>query len=108
MADSSDYVPRRSGPGTRKTAAASQINRRFPERRTRRNCPSDGTAAALLLATPNGQKVTILLEELLARGQPGAEYDAWLIRIGDVISSAAVSWRSIRTRRFGARGSQRT
>jgi GST-like protein len=35
------------------------------------------------LATPNGQKVTIMLEELLALGLTGAEYDAWLIRIGD-------------------------
>jgi GST-like protein len=33
------------------------------------------------LATPNGQKVTIMLEELLALGHRGAEYDAWLIRI---------------------------
>jgi GSH-dependent disulfide-bond oxidoreductase len=35
------------------------------------------------LATPNGQKVTVMLEELLALGRTGAEYDAWLIRIGD-------------------------
>jgi GST-like protein len=35
------------------------------------------------LATPNGQKVTILLEELLALGHKGAEYDAWLIKIND-------------------------
>lgn len=35
------------------------------------------------LATPNGVKVTILLEELLALGHAGAEYDAWLIRIGE-------------------------
>ena len=35
------------------------------------------------LATPNGVKVTVLLEELLARGISGAEYDAWLIRIND-------------------------
>jgi GSH-dependent disulfide-bond oxidoreductase len=35
------------------------------------------------LATPNGVKVTIMLEELLALGHAGAEYDAWLIRIGD-------------------------
>ncbi|MBX3570080.1 MAG: glutathione-dependent disulfide-bond oxidoreductase [Rhizobiaceae bacterium] len=34
------------------------------------------------LGTPNGQKVTILLEELLALGHEGAEYDAWLIDIG--------------------------
>lgn len=35
------------------------------------------------LATPNGQKVTILLEELLALGHKDAEYDAWLIKIGE-------------------------
>src|SRR6266700_4132063 len=33
------------------------------------------------LATPNGVKVTVMLEELLARGHAGAEYDAWLIKI---------------------------
>ncbi|NDL63260.1 glutathione-dependent disulfide-bond oxidoreductase [Acerihabitans arboris] len=35
------------------------------------------------LGTPNGQKITILLEELLALGEQGAEYDAHLIRIGE-------------------------
>jgi GSH-dependent disulfide-bond oxidoreductase len=35
------------------------------------------------LGTPNGVKVTVMLEELLAAGHTGAEYDAWLIRIGD-------------------------
>ena len=35
------------------------------------------------LGTPNGVKVTIMLEELLAQGQSGAEYDAWLIKIGE-------------------------
>ena len=35
------------------------------------------------LATPNGVKVTVLLEELLALGHSGAEYDAYLIKIGD-------------------------
>jgi GSH-dependent disulfide-bond oxidoreductase len=45
------------------------------------------------LATPNGQKVTILLEELLASGHRGAEYDAWLIRIteGDQFGSGFVA-----------------
>ncbi len=45
------------------------------------------------LATPNGQKVTILLEELLALGHQGAEYDAWLIRIneGDQFGSGFVA-----------------
>ena len=35
------------------------------------------------LATPNGIKITVMLEELLALGHSGAEYDAWLIRIND-------------------------
>ncbi len=35
------------------------------------------------LATPNGVKVTVMLEELLALGKTEAEYDAWLIKIGD-------------------------
>ncbi len=45
------------------------------------------------LGTPNGQKVTILLEELLAAGHTGAEYDAWLIRIlkGDQFGSGFVA-----------------
>jgi GST-like protein len=45
------------------------------------------------LATPNGVKVTVLLEELLALGHQGAEYDAWLIRIreGEQFSSGFVA-----------------
>ena len=44
------------------------------------------------LATPNGVKVTVMLEELLALGHAGAEYDAWLIRIneGDQFGSGFV------------------
>ncbi|WP_290698233.1 glutathione-dependent disulfide-bond oxidoreductase [Amphritea sp.] len=44
------------------------------------------------MGTPNGQKVTIMLEELLAAGETGAEYDAHLIRIseGDQFSSGFV------------------
>jgi len=44
------------------------------------------------LATPNGVKVTVMLEELLAAGHGGAEYDAWLIRIdeGDQFGSGFV------------------
>ncbi|NVB85072.1 MAG: glutathione-dependent disulfide-bond oxidoreductase [Kofleriaceae bacterium] len=44
------------------------------------------------LATPNGQKVTIMFEELLAAGHRGAEYDAWLIKItaGDQFGSGFV------------------
>src|SRR5271155_841884 len=45
------------------------------------------------LATPNGIKVTVMLEELLALGHSGAEYDAWLIRIneGDQFGSGFVA-----------------
>lgn len=45
------------------------------------------------LGTPNGVKVTVMLEELLAAGHGGAEYDAWLIRIheGDQFSSGFVA-----------------
>ncbi|HLI66846.1 MAG TPA: glutathione-dependent disulfide-bond oxidoreductase [Caulobacteraceae bacterium] len=43
------------------------------------------------LATPNGQKVTILFEELLAAGHKGAEYDAWLVMInGDQFGTGFV------------------
>ena len=45
------------------------------------------------LATPNGVKITVMLEELLALGHSGAEYDAWLIRIneGDQFGSGFVA-----------------
>src|ERR1700744_2529676 len=44
------------------------------------------------LATPNGMKATIMLEELLAAGHSGAEYDAWLVRIdGNQFSSGFVA-----------------
>jgi GST-like protein len=45
------------------------------------------------LGTPNGQKVTVMLEELLALGHAGAEYDAWAIRIheGEQFSSGFVA-----------------
>src|ERR1700742_3596001 len=44
------------------------------------------------LGTPNGVKVTVMLEELLALGHAGAEYDAWLsdIRAGDQFGSGFV------------------
>src|ERR1700682_5729459 len=44
------------------------------------------------LATPNGVKVTVMFEELLAAGHTGAEYDAWLIKIneGDQFGSGFV------------------
>src|SRR3546814_19051265 len=46
-------------------------------------CSADLPLQLYSLATPNGVKVTVMLEELLAAGHKGAEYDAWPIRIGD-------------------------
>ena len=45
------------------------------------------------LATPNGVKVTVMFEELLAKGHPGAEYDAWIIpiNVGDQFGSGFVA-----------------
>lgn len=60
------------------------INRPTAGARTQKELPKGEHALQLYsLATPNGQKVTILLEELLAAGHQDAEYDAWLINIGD-------------------------
>lgn len=60
------------------------INRPIAGAQTTRELPVGKHPLQLYsLATPNGQKVTILLEELLAAGHTGAEYDAWLIKIGD-------------------------
>ena len=60
------------------------------------------------LATPNGVKVTVMLEELLALGHKGAEYDAWLIRIndGDQFGSGFVG-RQSQLQDPGADGPQR-
>ena len=56
------------------------------------NCQLASTHYSYSIATPNGQKVTILLEELLAAGVSEAEYDAWFIDIstGDQFSSGFV------------------
>lgn len=62
-------------------------------RGSRKSFPSAGTPLQLYSqGTPNGQKITILLEELLAAGHRGAEYDAWLIDIfkGDQFASGFV------------------
>lgn len=62
----------------------SKINRPTAGARTEKMLPVGKHPLQLYsLATPNGQKVTILLEELLAVGATGAEYDAHLIRIGE-------------------------
>ncbi len=52
------------------------------------------------MGTPNGVKVTVLLEELLELGMADAEYDAWLINIFEGISSAVDLQISIRIQKF--------
>ena len=85
MSDATDTPRRRSGPGTRKMAASSPASTVLSPGATHdKELPVGRHPLQLYsLATPNGQKVTIMLEELLALGHKGAEYDAWLIKIGD-------------------------
>ena len=73
-----------SGPGTsRAEAQFADLDRPIAGPTMRRNCRSERHPLQLYsLATPNGVKVTVMLEELLALGHKGAEYDAWLIQIG--------------------------
>lgn len=64
--------------------AFSQINRPIAGPTHDKELPTGEHPLQLYsLATPNGVKVTVMLEELLALGHAGAEYDAWLIRISD-------------------------
>ncbi len=85
MANSSDYMPPKvwtwtAGGGGR----FANINRPTAGATREKELPVGLHPLQLYsLATPNGVKVTILLEELLALGHSGAEYDAWLIKIGD-------------------------
>lgn len=85
MSDSSDYVPPKvwtwnKGDGGR----FANINRPVSGPTHDKDLPIGKHPLQLYsLGTPNGVKVTVMLEELLALGHSGAEYDAWLIRIGD-------------------------
>ncbi|WP_342628502.1 glutathione-dependent disulfide-bond oxidoreductase [Nguyenibacter vanlangensis] len=80
MSDSSDYTPPKIWTWNRQ---ASGLNRPIAGATHDQELPVGRHPLQLYsLATPNGQKVTILLEELLAAGHDGAEYDAWPIRIG--------------------------
>jgi GST-like protein len=85
MAESSDYVPPKVWTWEKPSGGAfANINRPIAGPTHEKALPVGRHPLQLYsLATPNGQKVTILLEELLALGHSGAEYDAWLIKIGD-------------------------
>ncbi len=79
------YVPPRVwSPATPSGGAFANINRPIAGATHEQELPIGKHPLQLYsLGTPNGQKVTIMLEELLAAGHSGAEYDAWLIKISE-------------------------
>ncbi|OWJ64133.1 glutathione-dependent disulfide-bond oxidoreductase [Inquilinus limosus] len=85
MSDSPDYVPPKVWTWDKGSGGQfASINRPIAGPTHDKDLPVGRHPFQLYsLATPNGQKVTILFEELLAAGHSGAEYDAWPIRIGD-------------------------
>jgi len=85
MGDTSDYQPPRVWKwDTENGGAFAKINRPTAGTTHEKVLPvGDNPLQLYSLATPNGVKVTIMLEELLALGHSGAEYDAWLCRIRD-------------------------
>ncbi len=95
MTDAADYTPPEVWTWTKPSGGRfASINRPIAGATHEKALPVGRHPLQLYsLATPNGQKVTIMLEELLALGHSGAEYDAWLIRIseGDQFSSGFVA-----------------
>lgn len=85
MTDTTDYVPPKVWTWDKESGGRfASINRPIAGATHEKELPVGRHPLQLYsLATPNGQKVTIMLEELLALGHTGAEYDAWLIKIGD-------------------------
>jgi GST-like protein len=85
MADSPDYVPAKVWTWTKPSGGTfANINRPIAGPTHEEALPVGRHPLQLYsLGTPNGVKVTIMLEELLALGHSGAEYDAWPIKIGD-------------------------
>lgn len=85
MADSPDYQPPRVWTWNKPSGGTfANINRPVAGATHEKVLPVGRHPLQLYsLGTPNGVKVTIMLEELLAAGHADAEYDAWLIRIGE-------------------------
>ena len=85
MSDSSQYVPPKVWTWNKPSGGQfASINRPIAGPTHERALPRGRHPLQLYsLATPNGVKVGVMLEELLAAGHTGAEYDAWLIRIGE-------------------------
>src|SRR5262244_2624744 len=85
MANSSEYVPSKVWTWSKPSGGRfAKINRPIAGPTHDKELPIGRHPLQLYsLGTPNGIKVTIMLEELLGAGHKGAEYDAWLIKIGD-------------------------
>src|SRR5258708_2493375 len=85
MTDSSEYAPQKVWTWNRPNGGQfANINRPISGPTHGKELPVGRHPLQLYsLGTPNGVKVTIMLEELLVLGHSGAEYDAWLIKIGD-------------------------
>jgi GSH-dependent disulfide-bond oxidoreductase len=85
MTDTPDYTPPKIWTWTKPSGGRFEnINRPIAGPTHQKELPVGRHPLQLYsLGTPNGVKVTIMLEELLALGHSGAEYDAWLIRIGE-------------------------
>ena len=85
MSDASDYTPPKVWTWNKASGGRfANINRPIAGPTAEKELPVGKHPLQLYsLGTPNGQKVTIMLEELLALGHKGAEYDAWLIKIGE-------------------------
>ena len=94
MSTSNDYVPPKVWTWTKPSGGFfANINRPVAGATHDKELPVGRHPLQLYsLATPNGVKVTVMLEELLALGHAGAEYDAWLIDInkGDQFGSGFV------------------
>jgi GSH-dependent disulfide-bond oxidoreductase len=94
MTDSADYTPPKIWTWEQESGGQfAKINRPIAGPTHNKDLPVGRHPLQLYsLATPNGVKVTVMLEELLELGHSGAEYDAWLIRIseGDQFSSGFV------------------
>jgi len=85
MTDNAEYIPPKVWTWNKPSGGAfASINRPIAGPTHERELPVGRHPLQLYSqGTPNGVKVTIMLEELLEAGHKGAEYDAWLIRIGD-------------------------
>ncbi|MBB6424506.1 glutathione-dependent disulfide-bond oxidoreductase [Sphingopyxis sp. JAI128] len=85
MIDNSEYVPPKIWTWDKESGGRfANINRPIAGPTHDKDLPVGKHPLQLYsLGTPNGVKVTVMLEELLAAGHSGAEYDAWLINIGE-------------------------